>query len=110
MSVRIDEDGALIVGNCALPAAVVPAVEEFFRERFAAEPSRTDEREWEYGITWNPSTVNEPVSYIGCETLEDAREIAAQLAYGSQTWHIWRRHPEVILAPATEWEVVPDGE
>jgi hypothetical protein len=35
MTVRIDEHGYLIVGNCALPAAVVPAVEAFYREKFA---------------------------------------------------------------------------
>ncbi|MCB8043657.1 hypothetical protein ABTZ44_07585 [Microbacterium oxydans] len=34
MTVRIDEHGCLIVGNCALPAAVVPAVEAFYREQF----------------------------------------------------------------------------
>lgn len=48
MTVRIDEHGCLIVGNCALPAAVVPAVEAFFRERFEHGGVVAEEPEWEY--------------------------------------------------------------
>ena len=50
MTVRIDEHGCLIVGNCALPAAVVPAVEAFYREKFEHGGVVAEEPEWEYGI------------------------------------------------------------
>jgi hypothetical protein len=47
MTARIDEHGCLIVGNCALPAAVVPAVEAFYREQFSGASVVPEEPEVE---------------------------------------------------------------
>lgn len=69
MTVRIDEHGCLIVGNCALPAAVVPAVEAFYRERFVAAGVVAEEPEGRRWFSAAYRAQNGNVIPIGGETV-----------------------------------------
>lgn len=113
MNVRI-ENGHLIAGNVAVPAAVVPAIEAFFREKFEVHaqtptPPTDDEREALARI-WAKHRAHARNGWSGCTCGETNPGLTVNL----NTWHeVHLRHAILVQfevrrqgppAEAEEWE------